>query len=305
MWKYLAIFALIFGLAVYIARQDERAAQKGAQNAAPPGNSAVPSEANEDHPQENVGDTKRHTPGWYSFFRWPNGTTTWAIILTLLAIAEQTSQTAKAAKATQDSVGHMERQVGIMEGQLIQAGKQTDAAEKAAEAAKASIKTLKEIERTWLVEKLPPQDHVPRRREHPFGGVWVIPVTITNIGKRPALIRMVQGRFHAPEDPLPDIPKYRQAGTALPAGRLLAPDEPMSWQCPLEEASLDDDQVNRINGDGRPLSLYIYGRIEYESAGLIGVNQFCYRWDNRMGLVLGGEKPGSRKDGPDGYNKHT
>jgi hypothetical protein len=37
-----------------------------------------------------------------------------------LAIAEQTAETAKAAKATRDSVGHIERQAGIMDGQLAE-----------------------------------------------------------------------------------------------------------------------------------------------------------------------------------------
>jgi hypothetical protein len=40
----------------------------------------------------------------YVCHEWPTGTTTWAILLTLLAIAEQTQQTARAAKATQESV---------------------------------------------------------------------------------------------------------------------------------------------------------------------------------------------------------
>ena len=41
---------------------------------------------------------------WYGFFRWPNGTTTWAIVLTLLAIAERTRETAIAAKAAADNI---------------------------------------------------------------------------------------------------------------------------------------------------------------------------------------------------------
>lgn len=96
--------AVLAGLTLFIARQDERAAQESAKNPTQLNNGAV-SESNEQHPQKHIENTNWDTPGWYSFFRWPTGTTTWAIILTLLAIAEQTAETAKAAKATRDSVG--------------------------------------------------------------------------------------------------------------------------------------------------------------------------------------------------------
>lgn len=98
MLKYLAALFLIFGLAVYISIQDKRAAEQSTQNATGPNNGALPANAEEYHPQENVSDAERNLPSWYGFFRWPNGTTVWAIVLTLVVIADQTSQTAKAAK---------------------------------------------------------------------------------------------------------------------------------------------------------------------------------------------------------------
>ncbi|MGB8887048.1 MAG: hypothetical protein WCC87_10020 [Candidatus Korobacteraceae bacterium] len=100
MWKYLATFAVFLLLAIYVARQDKRAATQDAHL----GNGAVSAKTDEKHLQKDVSDTAGYGPSWYGFFRWPNGTTTWAIILTLLAIAEQTRQTARAAKATEDSV---------------------------------------------------------------------------------------------------------------------------------------------------------------------------------------------------------
>lgn len=104
MRKYLAIFAVILLLAAYVARQDDHAATGSAQPTANLSSNAVAAKPNEQHPEENVSDAERDTPSWYGFFRWPNGTTTWAIILTLLAIAEQTKETARAAKATEESV---------------------------------------------------------------------------------------------------------------------------------------------------------------------------------------------------------
>lgn len=103
MLKYLVLFAFFLGMAIFVARQDERASQESAQKAKNLANAAIAAKPDANHPQQNVPDTERHTPGWYGFFRWPSGTTTWAIILTLLAVAEQAKYTAKTAKAAQES----------------------------------------------------------------------------------------------------------------------------------------------------------------------------------------------------------
>jgi hypothetical protein len=62
MLKYLAMFAVIFGLAVFVARQDERTSQEGAQEAADHDKSATSTKADEQHPQENVPNSKGDTP---------------------------------------------------------------------------------------------------------------------------------------------------------------------------------------------------------------------------------------------------
>jgi hypothetical protein len=97
--------------ALFIARQDERTAQQSAQKSTQLDKRAFPAETDKQHSHENVPDTNRDTPSWYGFFRWPNGSTTWAVILTLMAIAEQTRETARAAKATEASVEEVKRQV--------------------------------------------------------------------------------------------------------------------------------------------------------------------------------------------------
>jgi hypothetical protein len=83
-WKYLVSIAVILVLAVYVSRQDERAAQQSAQRTASRDNSSL---------------TKTEQT-LYSFFRWPDGVTTWAIILTLWAIAEQSRDTRRAVIAS-------------------------------------------------------------------------------------------------------------------------------------------------------------------------------------------------------------
>jgi hypothetical protein len=106
MLKYLAILGVVLGFAFVIARHDEYATLSNAHEAAGKSNPAVAGKPNEYHPQEHPENSYWDTPTGHIFhnaLRWPEGTTVWAIILTLLAIAEQTSQTRKSAEATQES----------------------------------------------------------------------------------------------------------------------------------------------------------------------------------------------------------
>jgi hypothetical protein len=98
MLKYLAIFAVLFGASIYVSVQDKHAAQCAAQKAAHL-SSSVSGESNEDISQADIENAERNSPSWYKFVRWPNGIGALAVILTLLAIAEQTRETGKAANA--------------------------------------------------------------------------------------------------------------------------------------------------------------------------------------------------------------
>jgi hypothetical protein len=123
MKKYIVIFVILVGIAFFIARQDERAAQQSAKESTQLDKRAFPADPNEKHPDKDIPDSKWDAPSWLiAFFRWPNGTATWVVILTMMAIAEQTKETAKAAQATQASAkataeqsGHIERQIVLME----------------------------------------------------------------------------------------------------------------------------------------------------------------------------------------------
>jgi len=78
--------------------------------------------------------------------------------------------------------------------------------------------------------------------------------------------------------------------------------------CPrnLEEGLPDDDQIDSLEGSIiQPLKPYLYGRFVYASVGVVGINQFCYKWDNKMGFILAGDKTGFEKGGPSAYNGHT
>jgi hypothetical protein len=117
MKKYVAGLILVFGLTVYVSIQDERTAQQATQNATQLNEGTPSVKADENHAQKNIPNPEGNTPRWYRyssrFFRWPDGPTAWVIVLTLLVIAEQASDTAKATQAMQQSTA-------IQQSQLVQ-----------------------------------------------------------------------------------------------------------------------------------------------------------------------------------------
>jgi hypothetical protein len=202
-----------------------------------------------------------------------------------------------------EQVGQMKAQVSIMEAQSAVLAESVNVAKRSAQATEATVETMKLAERSWLLESLNFPDRLPRQSES-RGGVWVAVVKIKNVGARPALIRTAHTRFHT-STRLPDEPQYRN-GAPIPDGQILAPGGEAFLRCLLEEGSFADDQLKELEEEMMPdLKLYLYGRVIYESVGTVGMNQFCYRWENLMGLSLGGDKPGFIKDGPAAYNSHT
>ena len=99
MLKYLlAVAAVVLGFAVFVAVQDERATKHHAQEAAN-ANKEVIAESDHAQPHDYVYNPEGDTPRWYGIFRWNTGITTWGILLTLVALVEQTRYTSKAAEA--------------------------------------------------------------------------------------------------------------------------------------------------------------------------------------------------------------
>jgi hypothetical protein len=98
------VLVIVLGFAFIIARHDEYAALKGSQETTSQnkaGTVAIPAETDEQHPQENPKYSYWDSPGghiFHSAFSWSGGTTIWAIILTLLAISEQTGETRRSVQ---------------------------------------------------------------------------------------------------------------------------------------------------------------------------------------------------------------
>src|SRR5579863_8960885 len=98
MKKYLAALVVVMGMAFVVGRQDQYGTDQSAHKTTESRKAVTSDSPNEQYPQEDITTPKGDGPHWYTFFfyslfRWPAGTTTWAIILTLLAIAEQARET--------------------------------------------------------------------------------------------------------------------------------------------------------------------------------------------------------------------
>lgn len=213
------VLAIISGLTVYVAVQDEHATQKSTQKTAYHKDDSVSggvgsgtahgvAKTDENHFQENIPNVEWHLPSWYGFFRWPNGTTTWAIILTLIVIADQTKQTAKAARAGQTAAEaalaqshQMRKQTKILGDSVATAQKAADAAEISAKAAMGvAVPTLVLQEFAWgPIGEASPEDflRIPR-----------IKIAIKNYGQSPAFVRAYDVVFTLEE--LPSEPVYNE-----------------------------------------------------------------------------------------------
>jgi hypothetical protein len=98
-WKYFTAIALISGCAIYVSHQYQKARGGCEKECAQAGNGARFSAVRHELCDECQQNAERNFPRWYRLFSWPEGITAWAIILTLIVIAEQTSQTRVAAEA--------------------------------------------------------------------------------------------------------------------------------------------------------------------------------------------------------------
>jgi hypothetical protein len=133
MRKYVAVLALIFALAIYVAIQDQSSAAKFAKQGTTQTDTVSAADTHNNHPPKNTEDTKWNPPGWHRLFAWPEGITTWAIILTLLAVAEQARESAKATQAVRDSIPLQQQ---------------------TADAAKLNAEAFIKSERAWVVTRI-------------------------------------------------------------------------------------------------------------------------------------------------------
>jgi hypothetical protein len=268
MLKYVLGFSLVLGLAVYVAIQDEHAAQTATQEAQQPSKSAISAVPDTNHTQQNVPHTEWNLPSCYGFFRWPNGTTTWAIILTLMAIAEQTKETAKATKAVRDSIPLQKA---------------------TADAALLNAKAVINAERPWvLVED-------QWQKTHGLEGIVFYAI---NKGDTPAEI--VEAYFEREilpyiPDNLPSPPLYKSAILIPKRGdNLLVKGE--TWELnpvPIHPESWIANSMKRDVVENAREFVYFYGVIVYrdmlhESTDEAGLHytRFCFVYESFLKVLL-------------------
>lgn len=230
---------------------------------------------------------------WYQMPEW------WLCILALPSLAFvgwQSWETRKAAQAARISADGVLKQSELMEQQAEHMEAQTKELSR-------QNKNLLVAERAWVVEGVRFFDQIPRRNGK--SGIMTAGVTLKNIGRQPATLRIVRLRFYAASE-LPEFPNFR-SGDTFPDGFFLAPQQEIQLRVLLEQGSLDDEQVDRIEGQPGlvPLSLFIYGSVVYDSMNRRCTNQFCYVWRNLAGFTLSGDKQFFEKRGPKHYNHHT
>jgi uncharacterized repeat protein (TIGR01451 family) len=218
MRKYLAILALIFALAIYVSIQNRRSTAKATQQGAPPTNTIIAAESHDDQSDNHTSNTERNSPTWYRLFAWPEGITTWAIILTLLAVAEQARESAKATQAVRDSLPHQER---------------------AAKAALLNAQAVVSAERAWIIPELKSiytqkednrwyrYDGVPLTTEEVLRGDHLkYIVKLTNMGRTPANVTGFQVSYTLLPAGVTDLPpnaagnstSYRAVNQFIAAG---------------------------------------------------------------------------------------
>lgn len=113
MRKYLLALALLLLLSTYVTIQNQEYAEGATSNTAPPLQTSSPS-ANE-QAEGNPSHSKRHAPSWYRIFVWPEGISVWAILATLVVIAEQTDATRKSSESAKDSADAALKQARLQE----------------------------------------------------------------------------------------------------------------------------------------------------------------------------------------------
>ena len=96
LWKYGIAVAIIFGCAFYVSQQYQHATEYCQEKVT----KGRPS-PHKENPDKCAEDAEKHFPSWYRLFSWPEGIGTWAILLTLLVISEQTNQTRRSAEVSE------------------------------------------------------------------------------------------------------------------------------------------------------------------------------------------------------------
>ena len=115
-WPVVLLVALI-GAVLYMSRYAENCKAEHQEHAQGSSPNAVISPNSNGQGAQNTNEAHQ-CPSWIDTFAWPEGVTAWSLLLTLLVIAWQSTETREAAQTTRDSVSQMQRQADLTERQI-------------------------------------------------------------------------------------------------------------------------------------------------------------------------------------------
>jgi hypothetical protein len=164
--------------------------------------------------QTHAKDAKWDPPHWYRLFTWQEGVTTWALMLTLLAIAEQTNETAKAAKAAQESAKATQDSIPHQAKAAEAARLSADAADISAKAAMGIVVPTLIVDYFDLI-----RDNITLDTQAAWEIAFQTPkarISVKNYGQTPAFLKDWVIRFTCKE--LPRVPVY---GNSTPLEKIV------------------------------------------------------------------------------------
>lgn len=260
MLKYFLGFVVLLAVSVLVTSQYEKNAQKPAPNRANGGSPAITA----NHAPESTADAEeaeRNHPAWnlaYQVIGWPIGITVWALFSTLMAIADQTRHTARAAKSTEDSVA-------------------------------ISRETAKRQLRAYIEVIVGDAMWQEREKGYRFGALPII----RNSGQTPAYkLRFVAKAGILPSDLTKD---YFLSEVGDEVGEtMLGINQPMTMHAKVDDFVHDGDVQSTKDGE-REKCLYTWGMIRYvDCFGDEHFTRFCHRlkWLPDGGKVYGYYVPG-------------
>lgn len=247
MLKLLAVLSIIVVfMTIFVAVQDERASEQRkhqSTNALKHSKDSVVAEPNKKQAEHDSYDPEWDLPRWYGFFRWPSGITTWAIILTLAALIEQTRHSAKAAEVALE-------QIKIANATLI----------------------------LQFRPRITVREFVLQGNPFGYGGLGGGRFTFTNVGGSRATVQAVFAESYVIQGN--NLP-IQIDGEPQPIGgrEILYPGQTSFHHFRLRKP-LDDDSSDAIRLGNS--SLYVLGWIEYvDDLKFYRVTRFARRYDRR------------------------
>jgi hypothetical protein len=254
-WKYPVVIVLILMGSIYVTGKYQNASNQCEKECAQFKSGSVSPATRADQCDDCEKYSERRLPRWYKVFSWPEGITTWAILLTLMAIAEQTHQTRRAADSGAEAANAAYGSVTFARAQW----ELTKEKERARLDIQGGSATVEENDMYWHI-----------------GGT----LRARNIGQSRAFI--IESRSKLTVKVRDGVyPEYESYGQIPFADSFVDP-EPSNDFATLSFTFYPDgeDKIRFLAEDLHALrrSLHLYGFVDYETLGMRFRKEFGFVW---------------------------